>query len=133
MSAQRESVASSSKDVQDEIKENIDVGTINGDVEAVVKPTNECKKGNSTPKYILLGLVIIMAIATIMTLLSLAMVALKKVMVFLGIQGDPNFGHHISGQNGICVSKTKQCIFKYNLFKNYLEGFMHHNQTFGSQ
>ena len=37
------------------------------------------------------------------------------------VQGNPNFGPPFSGQNGIRLSKTKQCIFKYNLFKYYLE------------
>ena len=39
------------------------------------------------------------------------------------IPGDPKFVPPLSDQNGMCISKTKQCIFKYNLFRYYLELF----------
>ena len=49
------------------------------------------------------------------------------------LPGNPKFVPPFPGRNGKYLSKTEQCIFKYNLFKNYFEDFMHYNKTLESQ
>ena len=39
------------------------------------------------------------------------------------VRGDPKFGTPLPGQNEKFSMKTEDSIFKYNLFKNYLELF----------
>ena len=49
------------------------------------------------------------------------------------IQGDPKQRPPLPGRSEKCSMKTEDSIFKYNLFNNYSESFMLHNQLFTSE
>ena len=56
-----------------------------------------------------------------------------KYKFYQAIQGDPKLVPPLPGQDKKCSMKTEHSIFKYNLFKYYLEKFMTCNKFFMSE